>query len=113
MSEAVVYLNVGGVYFMTRRSTLAGGASSFFTGMVRAQPSETEFFVDRDPTHFRHVLNWLRGVCYLPEDEPTLHELAWEADFFCLQDMRDAIQRRESVSVLRTLDAICGELRQR
>lgn len=87
----LVSLNVGGVYFVTRRETLAR-STSFFSGLVACQPQCTEVFVDRDPTHFRHVLNWIRGVRFLPDDETTLRELSWEADYYGLADMCQSIR---------------------
>lgn len=109
-----IYLNVGGCVYVTRRSTLANGSSTFFSALMRATDIKcVELFVDRDPAHFRHVLNWLRGVRYLPEDEATLLELQWEADYYCMQDLHNAIACRERFSVPRTLHDMCGEIRQR
>lgn len=113
MEDGVVHLNVGGVVFPARRSTLVA-SNSFFAGAMRAHPECCELFVDRDPTYFRHVLNWLRGVRYLPDDDATLRELQWEADYFCLDDMCEAIrcvQRRFSIP--HTLEGIHNELRHR
>lgn len=107
----IVCLNVGGVYFATRRSTLLA-SDSFFTGLVRSQPEEHELFIDRDPLHFRHVLNWIRGVRFLPEDASVLAELTWEADYYSLSEMRRAISHAHGVSVPRTLAAIHAEMRQ-
>lgn len=85
----ILVLNVGGVHFPTRRSTLTSPCS-FFSGLVEtARPGE-EIFVDRDPTHFRHVLNWMRGVRHIPED--GLEELLHEADFYALDGMVSAIR---------------------
>jgi hypothetical protein len=110
----VLYLNVGGVYYATHRSTLANSSSTFFSALARAHPDDTEVFVDRDPSLFRHVLNWLRGVRHLPEDDMALRELEWEADYYCMRDLSDAIARtRERYSMARTLCDIRDELRQR
>lgn len=108
----VVLLNVGGVHFATLRVTLLA-TDTFFAGLVRSDPTRVEFFVDRDPSHFRHVLNWLRGVRHLPEDAVTLAELTWEADYYAMPDLRTAIAHAHGVSVSRTLAAIQAELRQR
>ena len=86
-----VQLNVGGVLYMTTTSTLTG-TTCFFQALVEHNPNRLDFFVDRDPTHFRHVLNWLRGVKWIPEDLATLSELEWEADFFCIPELVDAIR---------------------
>ena len=106
----IVYLNVGGVYYCTRRQTLLR-SDTFFAGL--ANNNETELFVDRDPTHFRHILNWLRGVRYLPEDDAQLKELACEADFYAMIDMRDAISRaKRRFSLLQSVSEISSELRR-
>lgn len=108
----VVYLNVGGVYFATLQPTLLRG-STFFSALVRASPEATELFVDRDPTHFRHVLNWMRGTNCLPDDDHILSELLWEADYYALTSMRTAIERTKTrYSIPRILNSIHGELRQ-
>lgn len=86
-----VQLNVGGVLYMTTTATLST-TSCYFQALVEHNPNRHEFFVDRDPTHFRHILNWLRGVKWIPEDINTLSELEWEADFFCISDLLEAIR---------------------
>ena len=92
--ETIVYLNVGGVVFQTLRSTLE--TSTFFEALLRTDPDRYEFFVDRDPTYFRHILNWLRGIRYVPDDSHTIQELLWECDYFTLVDMKDALTRVKS-----------------
>lgn len=40
-------------------------------------------FIDRDPTHFGLILNYLRdGVCILPADSQGLQEVLQEAEFY-------------------------------
>lgn len=110
----VVYLNVGGISYVTRRSTLVDSESSFFSAIVNSHPECTEIFIDRDPVHFRHVLNWMRGVRHLPEEDSVLRELAWEADYYCLHSMQEAIvHTRDRYSIGRTLQSIAGDLRSR
>ena len=113
MSDSdVVFLNVGGCYYVTRRSTLTR-SNSFFSGLA-STTDETELFVDRDPTHFRHILNWLRGVRYLPEDDTLLRELSWEADYYALTDMREAITRsKRRYSLLQNVSEITAEMRRK
>lgn len=88
----IVYINVGGVVFTTSKSTLETTSPFFQAYVQHADADRQEFFVDRDPTHFRHILNWMRGVRWIPDDASVLSELEWEADFFCLADMSDAIR---------------------
>ena len=111
--QALVYLNVGGIVFVTRRVTLQE-SSSFFADLIASFPECSEIFVDRDATYFRHVLNWIRGVRYLPEDDAVLKELAWEADYFKMSEMREAIIRmRPRHNLCQTLHKISTQLTER
>jgi hypothetical protein len=104
----LICLNVGGVHYWTDRSTLEA-SNSFFSALALAP--EAEVFIDRDPTYFRHVLNWLRGVRFLPEDEMQLRELAYEADFYSMEDMCAAIQStRRRFSFLQNVSEISASL---
>ena len=103
---AEVHLNVGGCVFTTSLTTLTR-RDSFFSGLVsHRQCNENVFFIDRDPMHFRYVLNWLRGVHVLPEDNQSLLELTWEADFYALDDMVRAIRKQERRDVVSTIKAL-------
>jgi hypothetical protein len=90
-APAVVYLNIGGVFFASTASTL--NACDYFRVMLQhARPSRGEdgseaitLFVDRDPLHFRYILNSLRGSRCTPQDVASLHELRVEADFYGLE----------------------------
>ena len=90
-TEAVVTLNVGGFVYVTRRRTLLE-SNCFFATVAQHNPECTEFFIDRDATHFRYVLNWLRGVRYLPRDPAVRAELLYEADFYSLCEMSAALR---------------------
>jgi hypothetical protein len=60
MTDYVV-LNIGGTKFYSTRATLEN--SQFFSAMLDTRSKthyKLEFFVDRDGTHFRHILNYLR-----------------------------------------------------
>ena len=93
----IVAVNVGGFLFYTTRTTLSKGTHFFSTAMAHLAPDATDLFVDRDPTHFRYVLNWLRGSHVLPSDDQTLRELVCEADFYCMRDMVDSIHKARRV----------------
>ena len=89
-------------------------SDSFFSGLVSSSTEQTvEFFVDRDGTHFRYILNWIRGVRILPEDETTLIELLYEAEYYSLDSLVLAItMKAKTPSIAKTLRNICAELRQ-
>lgn len=85
----MITLNIGGTIFLTTKETLSKG-SHFFSNLVQYS-DDTNFFIDRDGTHFRFVLNFLRGSTYLPKQRDILLELLQEADFYCLEELKTHI----------------------
>mmetsp|Transcript_1218 Transcript_1218/g.3431 ORF Transcript_1218/g.3431 Transcript_1218/m.3431 type:complete len:332 (-) Transcript_1218:148-1143(-) len=89
-----VVLDVGGMRFKTSLTTLRRDKDSMLAAMFSGSgfemtPGEDgSFFIDRDGTHFRHILNYLRG-CFRKEglSNASLHELAAEADFYQLRSL--------------------------
>ena len=77
-----IRINVGGVYFETRVGTLTV-IDSFFRGIVDCSDI-TSLFIDRDPTHFRHILNFMRQAPTFPQTVHGLEELIVEMDFYSL-----------------------------
>lgn len=55
-----------------------------FSGRFDTKPDEDEtYFIDRDGTHFRYILNYLlTGKLVLPEDTVVRKELLSEAEFY-------------------------------
>eukprot|EP01113_Clastostelium_recurvatum_P022758 TRINITY_DN2726_c0_g1_i4.p1 TRINITY_DN2726_c0_g1~~TRINITY_DN2726_c0_g1_i4.p1 ORF type:complete len:332 (-),score=51.93 TRINITY_DN2726_c0_g1_i4:24-1019(-) len=88
-----VLLNVGGMLFATSAETLQSRRNTYFgamfSGMIELKPDKDgRIFIDRDGTHFRYVLNYLRnGELLVPEDKLVRKELLVEAQFYGLQDM--------------------------
>ncbi|VFV32773.1 btb poz domain-containing protein kctd5 [Lynx pardinus] len=85
-----VRLNVGGTYFLTTRQTLCRDPKSFLYRLCQADPDldsdkdETgAYLIDRDPTYFGPVLNYLRhGKLVINKDLAEEGELgtgAWWA----------------------------------
>ena len=95
--SSTVKLNVGGQYFTTRVQTLRKDPNSMlaamFSGKFDTKPSEDgSFFIDRDGTHFRFILNYLRdGELILPEGATFLKELRKEAEFYQIQGILDEL----------------------
>ncbi|CAM9562374.1 unnamed protein product, partial [Phaeothamnion confervicola] len=104
-----------GTLFETTRDTLTRDPHTYFAATLRLQPPETaaaantarggdgmeklEFFVDRDPTHFRHILNYLRdSYIYLDSrgtaDLHFLEELLQEAQFYNVSGLCEDVARR-------------------
>jgi hypothetical protein len=62
-----IRLNIGGTVFVTSLDTMTLEKNTFFSAMFseefHQQPDDDgEYYVDRDPTYFRIILNHLRGV---------------------------------------------------
>jgi len=99
MSHAIC-LNVGGVYFYTTTDTLSK-SHNFFSALMQNNGTTTEndaIFIDRDPTHFRYILNWLRGSTVLPEDSLSIQELMVEADFYSITNLVLALRLSKQTS---------------
>ena len=98
---SIVKLNVGGQHFTTSLQTLTRDPNSMLAAMFsgRHELETTEdgsFFIDRDGTSFRFILNYLRnGELILPDGATFLKELEAEAKFYQLQGILDELQCTE------------------
>ena len=97
--SSTVKLNVGGQYFTTSVQTLRKDPNSMlaamFSGKFDTKPSEDgSFFIDRDGTHFRFILNYFRdGELILPKGATFLRELRKEATLYQIQGILDELNR--------------------
>lgn len=89
--EPRIKLDVGGVKFTTLRSTLQAVPGSmleaFFSGRHKNEPDEEGYhFIDRDGTHFRHILNFLRDPKHFTVELSKEHvrELFAETEYYGL-----------------------------
>ena len=94
MPSNVINLNVGGQRFSTSKNTLLSslqGEETFFSSLVSGRiPSDTDedgsYFIDRDPTLFRLILNYLRTqqlhLLVESSDPKQLSALIHEANFY-------------------------------
>jgi len=84
----LVKLNVGGHLFSTSLETVNKDPGSMlhamFSGRFDTKPGEDgSYFIDRDGTHFRYILNYLRtGQLIVPQDKTVCRELLAEAEFY-------------------------------
>ena len=99
--SSTVKLNVGSQHFTTSMQTLKKDPNSMlaamFSGKFEMTPCEDDsFFIDRDGTYFRFILNYLRGgELILPEGATFLKELEAEAKFYQLQGILVALKPKE------------------
>ncbi|KAL9951581.1 hypothetical protein ACROYT_G044265 [Oculina patagonica] len=93
-------LNVGGHRFSTSLATMNKDPGSMlhamFSGRFETKPSEDgSYFIDRDGTHFRYILNYLRtGQLVVPEDKVVRRELLTEAEFYQVEGILDELKAR-------------------
>ena len=106
-STSAVELDVGGTSFKTTLATLARHPHTFFGALAKNRGDATSaIFIDRDPTHFRHILNYLRsGVLTAPASEDAKRELLVEAEFYGMQSFARALCAPE-LDLTQHLDAI-------
>ena len=85
---STIKVNVGGQYFTTSLQTLTKDKGSMlhamFSGRFDTKPGEDgSYFIDRDGTHFRYILNYLRtGYLLVPDDKLIRKEILEEAEFY-------------------------------
>jgi len=67
-----------------------------FSGRFDTKAAEDgSYFIDRDGTHFRYILNYLRtGQLIVPKDEIIRKELLAEAEFYQVEGMIKALTAR-------------------
>ncbi|CAL2033871.1 unnamed protein product [Caenorhabditis brenneri] len=91
-SGNIVKLDIGGNIFKTSRSTLTKFDGFFKTMLETEIPLEIDetgaIFIDRDPKHFRLILNYMRdGFVSIPDSRADIQEIQAEAQFYLLDDL--------------------------
>uniref|UniRef100_A0A8C7FGW9 BTB/POZ domain-containing protein KCTD3 n=1 Tax=Oncorhynchus kisutch TaxID=8019 RepID=A0A8C7FGW9_ONCKI len=82
----IIHLNVGGKRFSTSKQTLAWVPDSFFSSLLSGRISTLKdetgaIFIDRDPSLFTPILNFLRTKELFPRSI-NVHLLMHEAEFY-------------------------------
>eukprot|EP01130_Rhizamoeba_saxonica_P012169 TRINITY_DN5110_c0_g1_i3.p1 TRINITY_DN5110_c0_g1~~TRINITY_DN5110_c0_g1_i3.p1 ORF type:complete len:301 (-),score=45.14 TRINITY_DN5110_c0_g1_i3:42-944(-) len=97
-----ITLNIGGTLFQTTRGTLIAEPATMLSAMfggegVPPQPDEDgSYFIDRDPKHFRFILNYLRGnKLKIPYDPIIRRELLEEVKFYQILGLIESVQQTE------------------
>lgn len=95
---SIIELNVGGVLFATTLDTLTqrdtgSMLAAMFSGRHRLhKDSKGIAFIDRDGTHFRHILNWLRDGVLPTLDFLSCQELLREAEYYQLVGLMENLR---------------------
>lgn len=95
-----IQLDIGGHKYTTSLSTLRKDPNSMLAAMFSGRhnlvtESDGSYFLDRDGTYFRYVLNYLRDdfqVETFPTDEVTLREIQNEARYYQLLRLVESIE---------------------
>ena len=104
MADQFVTLNVGGVLYTTTRTTLTKYPDCMLANMfsgkhTTATDANGNYFIDRDGSLFRYVLNFLRSAqLNLPEDFKDLDQLKNEADFYQLEPLIALLTNRRNAA---------------
>ena len=94
----IIKLNVGGVPYLTTKTTLCQPGSYFeimFSGkMEPGIQIDGAHFIDRDGMMFRYVINYMRDLdkWLPPSDIDTLSQLIKEAQYYCLNGMLEMMK---------------------
>jgi len=100
VSRPYVKLNVGGKIFATTIGTLTMEKDTFFTGLFSGafstrRDNDGAILIDRDPTWFHLILNYLRGVdVRLIIQQLALHDkyaLLQEVSYYSISSLEDLI----------------------
>uniref|UniRef100_A0A915KCX1 BTB domain-containing protein n=1 Tax=Romanomermis culicivorax TaxID=13658 RepID=A0A915KCX1_ROMCU len=102
-SSSIVHLNVGGKKFATTIGTLTKDSESMLAKMVdeywdlKKVKAGQALFIDRDPSVFDYILNYLRddlSHVILPAELEQLRRLKAEADFYQLNELKRSLNRK-------------------
>lgn len=92
--QSKVRLNIGGQRYETSMATLVKDGETMLAAMFSGlyclpqDPVDNSFFIDRDGTHFRYILNYLRDGSFNAPTEPhLLRELLQEAEFYQIKGL--------------------------
>ncbi|CAL2033951.1 unnamed protein product [Caenorhabditis brenneri] len=94
----IVKLNIGGALFQTTKSTLTRFDGFFRTILETDVPVTKDetgaFFIDRDPTYFRLILNFMRdGHVELPTCIKEIKKISKEAQYYLLTGLVELCSR--------------------
>ncbi|XP_020908026.1 BTB/POZ domain-containing protein KCTD6 isoform X1 [Exaiptasia diaphana] len=105
----IINLNVGGHYYITKRSTLTKDNESMLAAMFSGRhtndkDSEGRYFIDRDGTYFGYVLNFLRDNLEMPPASVAL-QVYKEAQFYQIRSLIEKLERSAQIFAIKLDEA--------
>jgi hypothetical protein len=98
-NSTLITFSVGGQFFTTKlEHVLSRKRTVLGKKAINRKSLSDPVFLDRDPTHFRHIVNFIRGASSISHirDQQTLDELLEEAQFYDMDDLMENILLRKS-----------------
>ncbi|KAK7494491.1 hypothetical protein BaRGS_00014383 [Batillaria attramentaria] len=96
-----VQLNVGGTTFLTTRTTLGRDPKSFLYRLIQEEPDlntdkdgSGAYLIDRDPTYFGPVLNYLRHGKLVINRDIAEEGVLEEAEFYNITELIKLVKDR-------------------
>ncbi|XP_050722415.1 BTB/POZ domain-containing protein KCTD5-like [Eriocheir sinensis] len=96
-----IRLNVGGTHFLTTRTTLCRDPASFLCRLVQEDPELSTdkdesgaYLIDRDPTYFGPVLNYLRHGKLVINKDLAEEGILEEAEFYNITELIRLVKER-------------------
>ena len=111
IEENKIKLDIGGQQFTTSLLTLTKDPNSMLAAMFSGRhrlkvETDGSYFIDRDGTHFRYILNYLRDGCIkegtMPQCPSLWGELLNEAEYYQISGLVDYLKSLSGVSVSRS-----------
>jgi len=89
----LVKLNVGGAIFQTKRNNLA--PCTLLNLETQMRLASGEYFIDRDPELFKHIMKYLRDTNHIPNgDKNFLSELVMEAEYYGIHALARVLKQK-------------------
>ena len=109
MNEPIT-LNIGGTKFQTTLSTLSTIPNTvlykMFEGTFSLKASKDgSYFIDRDSTHFRYILNFLRDRKVNLSDNSIIDQVLQEAEFYQIGPLIDKLKATKWQLQLEQIDS--------
>ncbi|MBL4898509.1 MAG: BTB/POZ domain-containing protein [Colwellia sp.] len=98
----IILLDVGGTIFKTSLSTITNKGESMLSTWLNSgdwngssqDDDPKPYFIDRDPTYFIYILNWLRGYSFpvydgTKEELRLINSILQENEFYLFEGLND------------------------